>query len=113
MAGNNEFAVEGASLVRPPGFTGEDYPYWRDRFEMYVKSTQYQLWSIIQNGDIPITKLEDEYGPNEYATLEKNTKARFMIPSSLMKSLFYKFKNHTTAKDLWKVCKSHMKGLMM
>ena len=44
MAGNNEFAAEGASLVRSPGFTGEDYPYWRDRFEMYVKSTQYQLW---------------------------------------------------------------------
>ena len=54
MAGN-EFAAEGASLVRPPDFTGEDYPYWRDRFEMYVKSTQYQLWRIIQNGDIPIT----------------------------------------------------------
>ena len=102
MAGNNEFATEGASLVRPPGFTREDYPYQRDKFKMYVKSTQYQLQSIIQNGDIPITKLEDDYGPNEYATLEKNTKARFMITSSLTKSLFYKFKNHDNAKDLWK-----------
>ena len=61
MAGHNEFAAEGASLVRPPGFTGEDYPYWRDRFEMYMKFTQYQLWGIIQNGDIPITKPEEEY----------------------------------------------------
>ena len=110
MAGNNEFAAERASLVRPPGFTREDYPYWRDRFEMYVKSTQYQLWGIIQNGDIPITKLEEEYGPNEYAILERNTKARFMITSSLTKSLFYKFKNHNNAKDLWKALEITYEG---
>ncbi|RZC04163.1 hypothetical protein D0Y65_018673 [Glycine soja] len=24
---NNQFIVEGASLTRPPGFIGEDYPY--------------------------------------------------------------------------------------
>ena len=72
---------------------------------LHVKSTQYQLWGIIQNGDTPITKPEAEYDPNEYAILEileRNTKARFMIISSLTKSLFYKFKNHNNAKDLWK-----------
>ena len=77
---------------------------------MYVKSTQYQLWGIIQNGDIPITKPEEEYGPNEYDILERNTKARFMITSSLTKSLFYKFKNHNNAKDLWKALEITYEG---
>jgi len=38
---NSQFIIEGTSLTRPPGFTGEDYPYWKDKMEMYIKSTHY------------------------------------------------------------------------
>ena len=47
-----QLIAEGASLSRPPAFTGEDFPYWKDRMEMYIKSTHYRLWNIITSGDI-------------------------------------------------------------
>ncbi|KAG4921741.1 hypothetical protein JHK82_050688 [Glycine max] len=58
MADNNnsQFIVEGASLTRSPGFTREDYPYWKDKIEMYIKFNPYKLWLIITNGDIPIPR---------------------------------------------------------
>jgi len=47
--------AKGAFITRLLAFLGEDYPYWRDRIEMFIKSTQYNLWIIITKGDfIPI-----------------------------------------------------------
>jgi len=55
MTNNNnyKFIIEGASLIRPPRFTGEDYPYWKDKMEMYIKSTKYRIWVIIMNVIFP------------------------------------------------------------
>ena len=36
---NGLFITEKASLVRPPSITKEGYPYWKDKMEMYIKST--------------------------------------------------------------------------
>ena len=55
---NGQFIIEGVSLTRPPGFTGEDYPNWKDRMEMYIKSNHQKLQLIITNEDIPITRPE-------------------------------------------------------
>lgn len=55
---NSQFIIEGASITMPLGFIGEDYPYWIDRIEMYIKSMQYRLWFIIVNDDIPILRPE-------------------------------------------------------
>jgi len=55
---NSQFIVEGASLTRTLGFTREDYPYGKDRMEMYIMFNHYRLWLIITNGDIPIPRLE-------------------------------------------------------
>ncbi len=46
-----QLVVEESSITRPPAFLGEDYPYWRDRIEMFIKSTQYNLWGISTKGD--------------------------------------------------------------
>ena len=52
----HQFITKGESLTRPPSFIGEDYPYQKDKMNMYIKSTQYKIWLIITNGDIPITR---------------------------------------------------------
>jgi len=40
---NNKFIVGGASLTKPPGITRENYSYWKERVEMYIKSTLHRL----------------------------------------------------------------------
>jgi len=39
--------AKGASLTRPPTFIKEHFPYWKDKIDIYVKSTHYQLWQNI------------------------------------------------------------------
>jgi len=57
---HSQFIIERASLSRLQGFVGEDYLYWKDIMEMYIKSTQYRIWLILTNGDIPIPRPEAE-----------------------------------------------------
>ena len=47
--------------MRPLGFTRVNYPYWKDKMKMYVKSNHYKLWLITTNGDIPIPRLEAKW----------------------------------------------------
>ncbi|RDX89686.1 hypothetical protein CR513_28557, partial [Mucuna pruriens] len=56
-----QFILEKASLTRPPTFTRKDYPYLRDRMEMYIKSTQYNIWEIITCGDKVVNKPKTKY----------------------------------------------------
>ena len=87
MAGSSQmFIAEGSSMNKPPAFTGDDYPYWADRMEMYIKSTQYRLWNIITKGDIPITTKEEEWTSKEFEILELNNKARYAITCALYRT---------------------------
>ena len=56
------FIAEGSIMKKPPAFSGDDYPYWADRMQMYIKSTQYRLWKIITEGDLPIIKPRSKMG---------------------------------------------------
>ena len=42
--------------------------------EMYIKSTQYKVWKIITEGDLPIIKPKAEWGNDEFAIMELNNK---------------------------------------
>ncbi|GKD24886.1 zf-CCHC domain-containing protein [Tanacetum coccineum] len=52
-------------MQRPPLFESDSFIYWKNRFEIYVKSKDLDLWHVITNGDFqPIqqnleTKLDE------------------------------------------------------
>jgi len=50
---------------------------------MYIKSTQYRIWLIIINGDIPITKPEAEWRNDDLTIVELNTKAKYTLTCAL------------------------------
>ncbi|VFQ66854.1 unnamed protein product [Cuscuta campestris] len=61
---------EGQSTSRPPLFDGTNYSYWKERMRIYIRSTNFQLWLVIKNGEqIPtkkvgettVPKTEDEF----------------------------------------------------
>jgi len=49
-----------ASITRPLLFIRKDYLYWKDRMEIFIKSTQYNLWKIITKGDYIPTNFEGQ-----------------------------------------------------
>ena len=54
-----EGMAEGHSISRPPLFTGKNYAYWKDRMKIFITSTDYQQWEVIEEGEEPILKEVD------------------------------------------------------
>jgi hypothetical protein len=104
------FLSGGSSMNKPPAFSGDDYPYWADRMEMYIKSTQYRLWRIITQGDIPVVKPEVEWGNEEYSAMEFNSKARYALTCALSRTEYNRFCSYKTAKELWDALKISYEG---
>jgi len=102
-----QLIAEGASVVKPPAFLGEDYPYWRDRMEMFIKSTQYSLWKIITNGDYVPTNSEgqlipeDQWSTAQMQKVQDNFKAKYLLTCALCRSEYDKVFGCKTAKDIW------------
>ncbi|GJV36170.1 retrovirus-related pol polyprotein from transposon TNT 1-94 [Tanacetum coccineum] len=43
--------LEGKSMERPPLFESDNFIYWKNRFETYVKSKDLDLWHVITNDE--------------------------------------------------------------
>jgi len=49
MVGKNQTFVEGASIHRPPLFTGENYPFWKVRMQIFLESIDRGICDAILN----------------------------------------------------------------
>jgi hypothetical protein len=57
MAKAAKFISEGGSSIRPPLFKGDDYYYWKDKMELFLRSQDNRMWSVIENGEyVPYVK---------------------------------------------------------
>jgi len=98
---------EGESITRPPLFAGDDYLYWKDKMETFIKSTQYSLWKVITKGDYIPTDSEgqvineDEWTATQLQKVQENFKAKFILSCALCKSEYDKVFICKTAKDIW------------
>ena len=52
--------VHGPSYTRPSFFYGTDYAYWRNKMEIFLDSERFNLWDIIEEGQSPPTKKNNE-----------------------------------------------------
>ena len=50
----NERMEEAYSTQRPPMFDGEFYTYWKNGMEIFIKAENYQVWRVIEIGDIEV-----------------------------------------------------------
>ncbi|MCH79942.1 phytoalexin-deficient 4-2 protein [Trifolium medium] len=47
----SKFISEGGSSTRPPLFEGTDYYYWKDKMELFLRSQDNNMWSVIEVGE--------------------------------------------------------------
>ena len=57
MANNSQTFSEGASINRPPLFTGDNYPFWKIRMKIFLESIDKGVWDAVINGPFVPTKL--------------------------------------------------------
>ncbi|VFQ74012.1 unnamed protein product [Cuscuta campestris] len=101
---------EGQSTSRPPLFDGTNYSYWKERMRIYIRSTNFQLWLVINNGEeIPMKKVgettvpktEDEFDAEDIKKIKNYAKAINMLYCAVNPDDYRKISCCTTAKEMW------------
>ncbi|VFQ70056.1 unnamed protein product [Cuscuta campestris] len=101
---------EGQSTSRPPLFDGTNYSYWKERMRIYIRSTNFQLWLVIKNGEeVPMKKVgettvpktEDEFDAEDIKKIENYAKAINMLYCAVNPDDYRKISCCTTAKEMW------------
>ncbi|VFQ98062.1 unnamed protein product [Cuscuta campestris] len=101
---------EGQSTSRPPLFDGTNYSYWKERMRIYIRSTNFQLWLVIKNGEeIPMKKVgettvpktENEFDAKDIKKIENYAKAINMLYCAVNPDDYRKISCCTTAKEMW------------
>ncbi|GJW94672.1 zf-CCHC domain-containing protein [Tanacetum coccineum] len=67
----SEKYLEGQSRQRPPQFESDEFIYWKNRFETYVKSKDLDLWHVITYGDFPPIQYNLETKKDETVSFDK------------------------------------------
>ena len=103
-------------------FNGEDYPYWKDRMRLFIKSTNIDIWEIIENGDyVPTIEqlvphvvvdpyqsppvmvrviLNNQWTNQHNAKVQMNAKAKYLLTYALSKSEYDKIISCDSAKEI-------------
>ncbi|VFQ81436.1 unnamed protein product [Cuscuta campestris] len=101
---------EGQSTSRPPLFDGTNYTYWKERMRIYIRSTNFQLWLVIKNGEETpmkkvdeklVPKTEDEFDAEDIKEVENYAKAINMLYCAVNPDDYRKISCCTTAKEMW------------
>ncbi|VFQ89818.1 unnamed protein product [Cuscuta campestris] len=101
---------EGQSTSRPPLFDGTNYTYWKERMRIYIRSTKFQLWLVIKNGEETpmkkvdeklVPKTEDEFDDEDIKKVENYAKAINMLYCAVNPDDYRKISCCTTAKEMW------------
>ena len=90
----SEKYLQGQSMQRPPLFESDRFIYWKNRFEIYVKSKDLDLWHIITDCDFPPIQTNPETKKDEIVPfhkqnddlkkkLAKNNEAKMVIYNAL------------------------------
>jgi gag-polypeptide of LTR copia-type/Zinc knuckle len=108
---SNERLQEGFSTHRPPLFDGKFYAYWKNRMEIFIKSSNYRCWLAIQDGDYKITKMDSEsnvvekpiseFTRTDYETVELNYQAMQMLMCGLGPNEHNRIMGCKSAKQIW------------
>ncbi|XP_074559153.1 uncharacterized protein LOC141815095 [Curcuma longa] len=105
---------EGYSTARPPLFNGEDFPYWKRRMEVYLK-TDIDQWFAVQTGYTPpmdegnnVPLKPERWNPTMKKEAQVEYKAQNTLQCGLTKEELNRIGPTESAKELWdKLIKLH------
>ncbi|MQL76298.1 hypothetical protein Taro_008682 [Colocasia esculenta] len=102
--------AEGQSIFWPPLLDGEDYQYWKTRMEFFLQGYDYRIWSIIEDGDLQISKPKEEWTIEDKNKLSLNNKVKSFMCCALTKQEFNRVSSCKTTKNMWETIKLTYEG---
>ncbi|GAV61648.1 LOW QUALITY PROTEIN: DUF4219 domain-containing protein/UBN2 domain-containing protein, partial [Cephalotus follicularis] len=93
-----------------PFFSGDDFPYWKSRMEIYLKSRDFKNWLSVKNGPHIPTKLNDknelvaksehEWDDDDFKKLTIDNKALNILLVSLDKTKYNLVRRCTSTHEV-------------
>jgi len=102
--------AEGASINRPPMFSGENYQFWKIRMKIFIQSVDHGVWDAIVNGPyVPrvvvdgqsVSKPWSEWDANDSKLAQYDCIAKNIITSALNMDEFFRVSQCNSAKEMW------------
>jgi len=93
------YFVEGASIHRPPMFSGVNYQFWKVRMKNFVESIDHGIWNAIVNcpyvlmtvvNGVHVEKSYDELSDAENKKMQYDRVAKNIIISALNLDEFFR-----------------------
>jgi hypothetical protein len=97
-------------LCKPPYFDGEDYCIWSDKMRHHLTSLHESIWDIVEfRAQAPQVGYED-YDSDEAAQIRHFNSQAISILAFLCREEYNKVQGLKSAKEIWDVTKTSMKG---
>ena len=103
---------EGASINRPPLFSGVNYQFWKIQMKIFIESLDRGIWDAIVNGPyIPKTVIDgtavdkpwSEWSAEESRRAQFDCIAKNIVTSALNIDEFFRVSQCSSAKEMWDV----------
>jgi len=112
MAENKLPFAEGASIHRPPMFSGVNYQLWKVRMKIFIESIDRGIWDVIVNGPyihmsivngVSVVKSYDELFEAENNRVQYDCVAKIIITYALNLDEFFRLSQYSSAKEMWDI----------
>ncbi|GMI69743.1 hypothetical protein HRI_000643600 [Hibiscus trionum] len=92
---------EGRSISCPPLFKGEAYFQWANIMKFFIKSQDYEVWDIVEDGYLEAPKKKKKQRSVNDTKAKLNTKAMHILYCGLNEEVSKKISTCKNAKELW------------
>ena len=112
MAENKLPFGEGASIHRPPMFSGINYQFLKIRMKIFIESIDQGIWDAIINGaytpkhivdDVQVNKPWTQWNEEKRRRAQYDCNAKNILTSSLNMDEFFRVSQCKSAKEMWEV----------
>ncbi|MQL95273.1 hypothetical protein Taro_027935 [Colocasia esculenta] len=93
--------AEGHSVSRPPFFDGTDYPYWKNRMQVFLRAQDYELWKIVSKGAYELPADEDTWTREQIRKGTLNWSALNMMQCAVHPKEFSRVSTCNSTKEMW------------
>ncbi|MQL74490.1 hypothetical protein Taro_006850 [Colocasia esculenta] len=91
----------GTPTQSPHAPKGDNYTYWKTRMEFFLQGLDYQIWSIVEEGDLLVTNEKDKWTEDDKKKISLNCKAKSILCCALSKKEFNRIFACKSAMEMW------------
>ncbi|GMI93345.1 hypothetical protein HRI_003003800 [Hibiscus trionum] len=89
------------SIDKPPFFNGDHYAHWKTKMKFFLKSRDYKLWDIVEDGPFVPQGSKAEWSADDRKKMELNCKTLHILFCAFGPSIYEKMSSCESAKEVW------------